>query len=125
MAINYPIPTFWGLSKVFKLWQIHLVLICHIRSRIADYFDWLSFNVTGPRPLKQFTPPPEGEEYSDEDEYSDEEYSDEEEDDDEEDEEEDEEGLERKVPKYKDEILEMVRTCKFFLLSFFLWGFQY
>lgn len=65
-----------------------------------------------PRPLKRFTPPPEGEdEDSDDEEYSDDEYSDEEDEDDEDEDEEedsDEEEGPRK-PKYKDEILEMVR----------------
>ncbi|KAK3872878.1 hypothetical protein Pcinc_022075 [Petrolisthes cinctipes] len=59
-----------------------------------------------PRPLKRFTPPPDGEEYDSEDEYTDEEYSDEE-DDSEEDDEEDEDDEEERKPKYKDEILEM------------------
>ncbi|KAG7160922.1 hypothetical protein Hamer_G007702, partial [Homarus americanus] len=60
----------------------------------------------GPRPLKRFTPPPEGEEEdSDDEEYSDEEYSDE--DDEEDSEEEEEEDEDERKPKYKDEVLEM------------------
>lgn len=73
-------------------------------------------SLSGPRPLKRFTPPPEGEyDDSDDEEYSDEEYSDEEdeEDDDEDEEEESDDDDERpRKPKYKDEILEMVR-CNF------------
>lgn len=68
----------------------------------------------GPRPLKRFTPPPEGEgdDDSEEDEDSDEEYSDEdEEEDSEEDDEDDDDETERK-PKYKDEILEMVKSSQ-------------
>lgn len=66
----------------------------------------------GPRPLKRFTPPPEGEgeDDSDEEEYSDEEYSDEDDEDDSEEDEDDEE-TDRK-PKYKDEILEMVNSSQ-------------
>nr|XP_027233754.1 uncharacterized protein LOC113825155 [Penaeus vannamei] len=70
----------------------------------------------GPRPLKRFTPPPEGEyDDSDDEEYSDEEYSDEEdeEDDDEDEEEESDDDDERpRKPKYKDEILEMLSARK-------------
>jgi len=63
----------------------------------------------GPPPPRRFTPPPEGEEY-DSEEYSDEEYTDDDDEDDytddeEDEEEEDENGV--KVPKYKDEVLEM------------------
>lgn len=70
----------------------------------------------GPRPLKRFTPPPEGEyDDSDDEEYSDEEYSDEEdeEDDDEDEEEESDDDDERpRKPKYKDEILEMAKSSQ-------------
>ncbi|CAL4069333.1 unnamed protein product [Meganyctiphanes norvegica] len=66
----------------------------------------------GPPPPRRFTPPPEGEEY-DSEEYSDEEYTDDDDEDDytddeEDEEEEDENGV--KVPKYKDEVLEMKAT---------------
>lgn len=77
-------------------------------------------SLPGPRPLKRFTPPPEGEyDDSDEEEYSDEEYSDEEdeEDDDEDEEEESDEDERPRKPKYKDEILEMVRCNSYPLLS--------
>lgn len=72
--------------------------------------------MSGPRPLKRFTPPPEGEEeYDSEDEYTDEEYSDEDdEEDSEEEDDEDEDDESEKKPKYKDEVLEMV--SQFFTL---------
>ena len=62
--------------------------------------------------MKEFTPPPEGEE---EDEDDDSEYTDDDEDDDddysdEEDEETDEDGS--RIPKYKDEFLEMVSNTQ-------------
>ena len=69
----------------------------------------------GPRPPKQFTPPPEGEEdYDSDEEYSDEEYSDDEEEDSEEEDSEEEDSEEEDgKPKYKDEVLEMVRKTVF------------
>merc|ERR1712106_774138 len=68
----------------------------------------------GPPPPRRFTPPPEGEEY-DSEEYSDEEYTDDDDeedytDDEEEEEETDENGV--TVPKYKDEVLEMLSARK-------------
>ncbi|XP_063858425.1 titin-like isoform X22 [Scylla paramamosain] len=68
----------------------------------------------GPRPPKQFTPPPEGEEdYDSDEEYSDEEYSDEEEEDSEEEDSEEEDSEEEDgKPKYKDEVLEMVKSSQ-------------
>ncbi|XP_076066324.1 uncharacterized protein LOC143039888 [Oratosquilla oratoria] len=65
----------------------------------------------GPKPLKRFTPPPDGE-YDDDDdeEYSDEEYSDEEYSDEEDEDEEDSES--GRKPKYQDEVLEMAKQAR-------------
>ena len=75
---------------------------------------YIIFEISGPRPMKEFTPPPEGEseeETDSEDEYTDDsEYSDE----DEEEEETDDEGT--KVPKYRDEFLEMVSLSHLVML---------
>ena len=64
---------------------------------------------SGPRPPKQFTPPPDGEDYDSDEDYSDEEYSDEDDEEDSEEDSEEEDSEEEGKPKYRDEALEMVR----------------